>query len=94
MNAKQKGFTRYLEHQFGLSGGFYEALWAAIRLADEANTTRLAEGFPHEVEAYRVFTQVGIEEFLVEVDQEDPLAAKLTKRMMQEREPNRQEESA
>lgn len=38
--------------QFGMLGDFQSALIEAIKLADEGNLSRLAEGFPDEVGAF------------------------------------------
>jgi len=60
----RNGYIRYLEHQFHFSGSFAHALFTAIELADDQNLERLAQGFPEEVEAYKVWSRVGAEELL------------------------------
>jgi len=39
--------------QFGQLGGFYSALFDAIKQADGSNLNRLALGFPEQVEGFR-----------------------------------------
>ena len=53
------GFDKYLEFQYRQSGSFYKKLWEAIHQADEDNLAKLAEGFPEEVEAYKLWTRQG-----------------------------------
>jgi hypothetical protein len=64
------GFDKYLEYQFHWSGSFYTHLFEAIQCADGNNLGRLAKGFPEEVEAYKVWTRVGREEFLAGCSQD------------------------
>ena len=58
------GFDKYLEYQYRQSGDFYTLLFRTIMQADTKNTARLAKGFPSEVEAYRVWSRVGVKEFV------------------------------
>ena len=76
-NEKQKAFHKYLDFQFGYSGDFLQALWQTIQRADPDNTNLLAEGFPHHVEAYRVWTQEGVDAFLGECDPEYSLTIRM-----------------
>lgn len=69
----KNGFDLYLEFQFHQTGSFYTALFDLISHADPMNIHRLALGFPDEVEAYRVFTQVGLDEFLAKCTPDHPL---------------------
>jgi len=71
------GYDRYLEKQFGWTGSFYTTLFDAISLADRKNTSKLAEGFPEEVDAYRIFTQEGRDAFLAKCDPGHPLVKKI-----------------
>ena len=74
--AKRNGFDRYLEYQYNQSGDFYMALWHAIQFADTKNTARLAMGFPEEVEAYRIWTRVGVQEFVKHVSPDHGLLSR------------------
>jgi len=67
------GFNKYLEYQYRQSGDFYTALFQAIMMADTKNTARLAKGFPSEVEAYRVWSRVGVDEFVKHVSHDHAL---------------------
>jgi hypothetical protein len=58
------GFDKYLEFQYEQTGSFYTTLFHAIQIADEENLTKLAAGFPQEVEAYKTYTRIGVEAFL------------------------------
>lgn len=49
------GEKEYVKLQFGMSDGFYAALWEAIAHADDENLARLEKGFPEEVAAFRTF---------------------------------------
>lgn len=60
---KRNGYDRYLDHQYGRSGDFMHALFTAIRKADSLNQSRLALGFPEDVEAYQCWTRIGVDEF-------------------------------
>jgi len=71
------GFDKYLEYQYGWSGDFYRFLVQAIQQADTKNSARLAQGFPEEVEAYHMWSQVGVEEFAQRCSQDHPLLARL-----------------
>ena len=71
------GFDKYLEYQYRQSGDFYQALWLAIMRADTDNTARLAKGFPSEVEAYRVWSQEGVELFADQCSPDHPLLPRL-----------------
>jgi len=73
------GCDRYLEYQYGWSGDFYQALWLAIMRADTKNKARLAKGFPEEVEAYRLWSRVGVREFAEHCSPEHPLFAQFKK---------------
>ena len=76
---KQEGFDKWLDYQYRMSGDFYLGLWEAIMRADEENSFRLAKGFPHEVEAYRVWTRVGCKAFLAECSPDNPLVERMRK---------------
>jgi len=71
------GFDKYLEFQFGLTGSFYTALFQAIHQADEGNLHRLAQGFPEEVEAYKVWSRMGRQYFLKLCSPDHPLIGKV-----------------
>ena len=60
----KNGYDRYLDFQYGRSGDFFRVLFQAITLADSDNTLKLAKGFPEEVNAYKTWTRIGVEEFL------------------------------
>lgn len=60
----KNGYDRYLDFQYDRSGDFFRALFRAITLADIDNTAQLAKGFPEEVNAYRVWTRLGVARFL------------------------------
>jgi hypothetical protein len=72
------GFDKYLEFQFGLTGSFYTALFRAIHQADEDNLRRLAQGFPEEVEAYKVWSRIGRQDFLARCTPDHPLVTKIS----------------
>lgn len=46
------GVKSLIKWQFSLHGDFYEALWGAIKQADDDNLRRLSMGFPLEVESF------------------------------------------
>jgi hypothetical protein len=52
------GERRLLEWQYRLSGDFYKALWEAISRADETNLMKLYAGFPDEVHAFQMYSEV------------------------------------
>ncbi len=54
---KPEGAAIY-DWQYRMCGDFQTALWDAITRADEDNLDRLASGFPVEVRAYRLFSQI------------------------------------
>lgn len=60
---KRNGFDRYLDYQYRSGGSFFKALFNAIKQADKYNLPKIAQGFPEEVEAYKTWTRVGVEEF-------------------------------
>ena len=74
---KMNGFDRYLEFQFHIAGDFHNALFRAIQQADESNLTKLAQGFPEEVEAYKTWARVGQKAFLNKCSDSHPLKAKV-----------------
>ena len=41
--------------QFGLHGGFYSALWDALKQADRTNLELLAQAYPYDVRALQRF---------------------------------------
>ena len=63
----KNGFDRYLAFQYDKSGDFFRGLFQAITFADSSNMKKLALGFPEEVEAYKTWTRIGVEEFLKKV---------------------------
>jgi hypothetical protein len=71
------GFDRYLEFQFHIAGDFYTALFQTIQQADESNLSRLALGFPGEVEAYKVWSRAGRDHFLQKCTDATPLKRKV-----------------
>jgi len=50
------GERHLVDWQYGGLGGFFTALWDAIRRADGGNLDRLGKGFPEDVEAYRRYS--------------------------------------
>ena len=40
------------EWQYHLCGGFHEALWQAIKRADDSNLSKIACGFPIEIQGF------------------------------------------
>jgi len=60
-----------------MTGSFYTALFWAIQQADEGNLCRLAQGFPEEVEAYKVWTRQGQRQFLDRCSSDHPLISRL-----------------
>lgn len=60
---RKSGFDRYLDFQYRSGGSFFKALFLTIQKADKYNLPKLALGFPEEVEAYKTWTRVGVEEF-------------------------------
>ena len=71
------GFDKYLEFQFGMTGSFYTALFQAIQQADESNLHRLAQGFPEEVEAYKVWSRQGQRQFLDRCSPDHPMIRRM-----------------
>ena len=71
------GYDKYLEFQFRKSGSFYERLFSAITAADRGNLVKLALGFPEEVEAYKTFTQIGVDAFLKKCSPDHPLVPQM-----------------
>ena len=63
----KNGFDRYLDFQYGKSGDFFQGLFQAITFADSSNMKKLAKVYPEEVEAYKTWTRIGVEEFLKKV---------------------------
>jgi len=63
LTSGRNGYDRYLDFQYSRSGHFMQALFTAIMKADTENQDKLAMGFPEEVEAYRCWTRIGVEEF-------------------------------
>jgi len=74
---KPNGFDKYLDYQYRRSGGFYKSLFDTIKKADPENTERLRKGFPEEVDAYLIWTRVGVEEFAKKCSPGNPLLATL-----------------
>jgi len=68
----KNGYDRYLDYQYRRSGGFFKALFDAIKVADSDNLPKLAKGFPEEVEAYKTWTRVGVTEFAEKVSPDNP----------------------
>lgn len=60
---KRNGYDRYLDHQYRRSGSFFNNLFLAIHIASSGNLAKLALGFPEEVDAYKTWTRIGVEEF-------------------------------
>lgn len=56
----KNGYDRYLDYQYQRSGGFFKAVFDAIKLADSDNTKKMALAFPEEVDAFRLWTRVGV----------------------------------
>ena len=73
------GYDRYLDKQFRMSGSFFSALFDAIMQADGTNLEKIAQGFPEEVEAYKTWTRIGVDEFLAKCSPDNPLLAKIKK---------------
>ena len=73
----QNGYDRYLDKQFGMGGGFFNALFEAIARADEGNLTKLAAGFPEEVDAYKTWTRIGRDEFLAKCSPDHVMMSKI-----------------
>lgn len=63
----KNGYDRYLDYQFRRSGGFFKALFDAIKLADVNNLPKVAKGFPEEADAFRVWTREGAYAFALKV---------------------------
>jgi hypothetical protein len=76
MNPKN-GYDRYLEYQLHMSGSFFAALFDTITRADEGNLNRLTQSFPEEVEAYKTFTRIGLQEFLAKCTSDSELLKKV-----------------
>ncbi len=55
----KSGYDRYLDYQYRRSGGFFKAIFEAIKLADIDNMPKIEAGFPEEVDAYRVWAREG-----------------------------------
>jgi hypothetical protein len=67
------GYDRFLENMYGRSGYFFHNLFATIRSADAENLSRLAAGFPQEVDAYRLYREEGPEALAAKVSPDHPL---------------------
>jgi len=67
------GYDKYLEFQYRQSGHFYTALFETISKADEDNLELLSKGFPEEVDGFKIFTRVGVKEFLSHCSKDHPL---------------------
>ncbi len=48
-----EGEKNFVKWQIRQCGGFYRSLWEAIARADYENLTRLGQGFPSEVAAWK-----------------------------------------
>lgn len=59
MNNELNSYEQYLMFQYHMAGDFVASLYRLISMADEDNLARLEEGFPDEVDAYRVWTGWG-----------------------------------
>ena len=73
----KNGYDRYLDFQYGDTGGFFTRLFQAIAVADSTNIKRLAKGFPEEVDAYLLWTREGAEELLAKCTPNNPLIGRL-----------------
>ena len=58
------GFTTQeaivFEWQFSMMGDFQRSLMTTITLADEENLKKIAQGFPHHVEAFKGWSRGGL----------------------------------
>lgn len=63
----KNGYDRYLDYQYSMGGGFFKALFDAIKLADIDNTAKLMLAFPEETDAFRLWTRVGVHTFALRV---------------------------
>jgi len=75
----KSGYDRYLDYQYRRSGGFFQAVFDAIKLADVNNFPKMAAGFPEEADAYRVWTRAGAYAFALMVTPGYGLLADLCK---------------
>ena len=71
------GYDKYLEHQYRWSGDFMNAIFDAIARADEGNLAKLAAGFPEEVDAYKLWTRVGVQALADKCSPDHPLMRQL-----------------
>lgn len=67
----RNGYDRYLDYQYSQGGGFFSALFMAIKIADSDNLEKLGRGFPEEVEAFLCWTRIGVEEFAKRLSEKD-----------------------
>ncbi len=60
-----------IKWQYGLYGGFYSKLFAAIAHADHWNLQKLSQGFPDEVQGYENWTDGDLVSRLIALEDED-----------------------
>lgn len=57
INDLKRAVEEWYFYQKGTSGGFQTALFDAIQRADALNLEKLAEGFPFQVQAFKLWQQ-------------------------------------
>ncbi len=75
---KRNGYDLLLEWVYGQTGHFYTQLFELMARADTENLNKLGQGFPEEVEAFRIYAYDvdGLEKIMQRASHDHPLLTK------------------